>query len=582
MIKKKSLHYCGIFLIMASIMIVSCQTTKVTYGTEISESELLGNDLKNYNYLLSEAIKHKILGNYGQAIVYFKQCLNINPLSDAAMFELSSIYLYARDYPMALRYARKANITDGDNLWYQLQLASLYDAMEINDSSILIYEDIVKKHPEKLDLMFQLGNMYSEEKLYDKAINVYEKIEKSVGFQESVSIARVDIYRKAGDNERAENELLRVLEVVPDNVSYQILLAELYYEKGENEKAERKYKELLSNFPEDDRINLSIIRYHVVNKEYEEMMRVMDSVILGDNSEMELKFNLIVSLISDQMLLESIKDLLAISLNVFQKQYSDDIRILALVGDFYVKTDEYELASQQFEEYINYDTGNYLVWEQLLFLLNILEKTDDLYVYSEKAIRIFPKAPILYFFNGLACAEQGKDRESIKILLRGLDSVENNNGLLVQFYSLLGEAYKNIKQYENSDKAYEEALKIEPGNLIVLNNYSYYLSLRGENLKKALEMSKICIESEPSNSTYLDTYGWVLYKMKKYNSSEKYLRRAIENNNNESVEIYKHYGDVNAKLEKFELAVEYWRKALNRGGDEKELLNKINNVKRER
>lgn len=580
MIKKKSLHYCGIFLIMASIMIVSCQTTKVTYDTDSNEKELKGNDLKNYNYLLSEAIKQKVVGNYGQAIIYFKQCLDINPLSDAAMFELSSIYLYARDYPVALIYARRAYITDSDNLWYQLQLASLYDAMEINDSSILIYEDIVKKHPEKLDLMFRLGNMYSEEKLYDKAINVYDKLEKSVGFQELVSIARVDIYRKAGDNENAENELLRVLEMVPDNVSYQILLAELYYEKGENEKARKKYKELLNNFPEDDRISLSIIRYHMVNEEYEEMMRVVDSVILGDNSGMEVKFNLVVSMISDQKLLNNIQKLMVESLNVFQKQYSEDIRILALLGDFYVKTGEYKLASKQFKEYIAFDKGNYLVWEQLLFLLNILEETDDLYIYSNNAIKIYPEAPILYFFNGLACTEQGNNDETIKILLRGLGFIEGNNDLLVQFYSLLGEAYKNNEQFENSNKSFEDALKIDPGNLIVLNNYSYYLSLRSENLKKALEMSKICIESEPLNGTYLDTYGWVLYSLKKYNSAEKYLRKAIENETSPSEEILRHYGDVNEKLKRFDLAVEYWKKALKAGGNEQEIMSKINNVKK--
>lgn len=559
---------------------VSCKTEKNTSRTETQIAELKGNDLKNYNYLLSEAIKQKVLGNFGQAIAYFKQCLDINPLSDAAMFELSSIYLFARDYPRALKFARKAAATDNDNLWYQLQLASLYSTMEINDSSILIYEDLVAKHPEKLDFMFQLGNMYSGEKQYDKAINVYNKLEKNVGLQESVSIAKVEVYRKSGQAKRAEDVLIKILKLFPDNVNYQILLAEIFNEQGESEKAGRKFQELLNNFPGNDQVYLSIIQFHRVNQKYMEMIRMVDSVILGDNSRMEVKFKLVVSLISDQELLPNIQDLLAISLNIFQEKYSEDIRILALIGDFYVKTGEYELASKQFEEYINFDEGNYLVWEQLLFLLNILEEIDDLYMYSDKAIMLFTEAPILYFFNGLACTEQGKNIEAIKILIRGMGFVENNNGLLVQYYSLLGEAYKNIQKYEDSDKAYDEALKIDPGNLIVLNNYSYYLSLRGENLKKALGMSKICIESEPTNSTYLDTYGWVLYSMKRYGSSEKYLKRAIENIINPSVEIFIHYGDVNEKLRKPELAIEYWRKALNAGGDAEELMNKINNVKR--
>ena len=578
MIKAKTLHYSGIFLILFTIVTTSCKTTTLTSKPEVHESKLRGTDFRNYNYLLSEAIKHKVLGNYGQAIVYFKQCLEINPLSDAALFELSSIYLYARDYPLALEYARKATAADGDNLWYQLQLASLYSIQEINDSSILIYENLVKKHPEKLDLMFQLGNMYAKDKTYDKALDVYNKLERNVGFQESVSIARIDIYKQTGQIKRAEEELYMVLSLFPDNVDYQILLAELFYEQGENEKAGKKYKKLLIDFPGIDKVYLSIIRFQMVNQEYSEMIRMVDSVILGNNSEMEIKFNLVVSLISDQELLPMIKEELSISLIEFQKQYSEDIRILALLGDFYVKTGEYELAAHKFKEYIKYDIQNYLVWEQLLFLLNILEETDDLYIFSNKAIEYFPGAPILYFFNGLACTELGKNNETIDILIKGLGFVENNNSLLVQYYSLLGEAYKNNKQYEKSDLAFEDALAIDPGNLMVLNNYSYYLSLRGDKLKKALKMSKICIDMEPANSTYLDTYAWVLYNMRKYASSEKFLRKAIDNNTNPGAEILEHYGDVNEKLNKPELAVEYWRKAVDAGGDEEKLLKKIKNV----
>ncbi|MEA1899015.1 MAG: tetratricopeptide repeat protein [Bacteroidota bacterium] len=582
MTKTKNLHYCGIFLILASITIVSCQTTKTTSNSEITKNELKGNDFKNYNYLLSEAIKQKVIGNYGQAIIYFKQCLDINPSSDAAMFELSSIYVYARDYPLALKYARMAALTDDDNLWYKLQLAGLYSTLEVYDSSILVYESITAKHPEKLDLMFQLGNMYSEERLYDKAINVYDKLEKSVGFQESLSIARVDIYRQSGEHKRAENELYRVLEVAPENLSYQILSAELLYEQGEKDKAIRKYDELLNNFPDKDQVNMSIIRFHMVNKEYDNMMRVVDSVILGDNSGMEIKFNLVVSLISDEELFPNIKNKLDTSLIVLQKQYAEDIRILALLGDFYVKTGEYKLAAKYFKEYIDFDNRNYLVWEQLLFLLNILEETEDLYVYSSNALKLFTEAPILYFFNGLACTEKGNNKATINVLLKGLGFVEDNNALLVQFYSLLGEAYKNNGQFENSNQSFEDALRIDPGNLIVLNNYSYYLSLRGENLKKALEMSKICIESEPTNGTYLDTYGWVLFSMKKYSYAEKYLRKAIENETNPSEEVLKHYGDVNEKLRRFDIAVEYWKKAMEAGGDKQELMKKINNVNKEK
>ena len=94
-------------------------------------------------------------------------------------------------------------------------------------------------------------------------------------------------------------------------------------------------------------------------------------------------------------------------------------------------------------------------------------------------------------------------------------------------------------------------------------------------------MSRVCIEKEPFNSTYLDTYGWVLFNLGKYNSSEKYLRKAIENEVNPSVEILDHCGEVSVKLNNIEKAIYYWKRAINAGGDEEEFQSKIRSAKKQ-
>ena len=69
----------------------------------------------------------------------------------------------------------------------------------------------------------------------------------------------------------------------------------------------------------------------------------------------------------------------------------------------------------------------------------------------------------------------------------GLEFVYDNKKMMLEFYSNLGDAYQYTGQYEKSDKAYEDALKIDPDNAYVLNNYSYYLSLRKEKLEQEAE-----------------------------------------------------------------------------------------------
>ena len=249
-----------------------------------------------------------------------------------------------------------------------------------------------------------------------------------------------------------------------------------------------------------------------------------------------------------------------------------------MLGDFYVKIENYQKASVEFRAFIEKDKTNYRVWEQLLFIENLLGNTDKLYILSNEAMSFFQNAPVLYFFHAIACTEMKRYEEALEILKKGISFAGGNKELMMQFYSLLGEAYKNVGKNVLSDQAFENALEIDPENILVLNNYSYYLSLRGQNLKKALKMSGITIKAEPNNSTYLDTYGWILFKLKKYQDALKYLKKAIENDESPSGEILEHYGDVLYKTGKKEEAVKYWSDALNYSDNKDKLKKKIDNV----
>ncbi|HAP60934.1 MAG TPA: hypothetical protein DCR93_16020, partial [Cytophagales bacterium] len=135
----------------------------------------------------------------------------------------------------------------------------------------------------------------------------------------------------------------------------------------------------------------------------------------------------------------------------------------------------------------------------------------------------------------------------------------------------LGDAYNALKQYPKSDRAYEDALRLDPDNLFVLNNYSYFLSLRGENLNRARDLSTRLVELEPDNSTYLDTHAWVLYQLGEYQSAANYLKRAV-NQGSPSGTILEHYGDVLYRLNRVDEALKQWERALEEGGHS-ELLN---------
>jgi tetratricopeptide (TPR) repeat protein len=96
---------------------------------------------------------------------------------------------------------------------------------------------------------------------------------------------------------------------------------------------------------------------------------------------------------------------------------------------------------------------------------------------------------------------------------------------------------------------------------LLLNNYGYSLAERGLQLRRALEMSKQAVTAEPDNSAYLDTYGWIFFRLENYRDAAVYIEKSIASGRASAV-VHEHLGDVYIKLGQKERALELWKKAL--------------------
>jgi Tfp pilus assembly protein PilF len=245
--------------------------------------------------------------------------------------------------------------------------------------------------------------------------------------------------------------------------------------------------------------------------------------------------------------------------------------IHAIYAAFLYKDNKLKETNSEYNEAIRLDKSNYSIWYELMRVEAELGEYTSLESHSSEAIELFPNQPLPYFFNGLSNITLKNYKKAIESLNDGLEFVYNNNPLLLDFYSSLGDTYNAIKEYEKSDKSYDDALKIDPDNASILNNYAYYLSLRKEKLEKAEKFSRKSNELSPNNRSYLDTYGWILYQQGKYKEAEMWLSRAVKMGNKSA--ISEHYGDVLYKLDRKEEALQYWMEAKEAGAGS-EFLNK--------
>ncbi len=532
---------------------------------------LLDNRQIEYNYSFTEATKQKIFGNYNQAINLFYRCSAINPNSAAVYYQLSDIFSITGDKSNALYFARLAVKLDKKNDWYMLNLAHVYQLNDKIDSTIYIYKKIVKANPNKYDYQFNFSLLYVRNNQFKTAIKLLKKLKKNYGFNKEIAVTLYKIYEIRNENKSAINILLDAIKKYPEEAHFYGLLAEHYASIGENKLALEYYDKLLNIDPENQKGILSLFEFYRNIPDYGKTSEITTKIINNDNFSKDIKIETLNTLLNDKSYLNSMKKEFKEILELMLAGNSSDVKVHGLYAEYYVKVDSLLRAKEEYLWNIKNLKINYEEWEKLSNVLISLEDYNTLFNLSEEAISNFHDKPGVYLFKGMAAFQLGKYDDALLALNYGLKYVNNSKITELQFFTFLGETYNAIKDFKNSDSFFQKALDIDKQNIFVLNNYSYYLAEREEKIDQALEYSRKCLEIQPNNYKYLDTYGWVLFKSKRYDEAKLVFEGAIAKGGSGNEEILVHYISVLIKLNLMDEALKNYRILKKIGKDNKEI-----------
>ena len=571
LIKKYTIY----LLISVCCLVNGCNAGKNLSESEGKKEELSASEKIDYEYILTEATKQKLFGNFKQAITLYEKCIQVNKNSDIAYYQIGNIFLMTGNYGNALAYARKAVELNEENYWYKIQLAQLYLAKNYQDSARIVYQQILEKWPEKVEIDFELARIYAEEKEYDKSIKILNKIEKENGISEPVSMLREQIYVQTGKTDLAINELLKLIELIPDEIRYLGLLAELYNSAGRNKEARETYEEIFRMDPDNITAMLSYAEFMRNIGQTEEQYKILEKILRDEKILVDQKLQVLIGYLTDEKEINKENEKIGELINILLELYPENFRVKTAHADYLVKNNKYKEALEEYNWVLSVEKNNYFIWEQVLFIENMLGDIEDVYDKSNEAIKIFKDKPVLYLFKGNAAMRMGNNEEAISIFEDGMKKVIDNQPLEIQFYSLVAEAYRAIGNHEKSDDYYEKAIKLDPDNLVILNNYSYFLSLRQKKLDIAEKMSKKTILAEPENYTYLDTYAWVQFNSGNFKKALEYIEKAVQFDGVGDPDILEHYGDILDKMGRKSEAIKYWKMSIDKGNDKERMTKKI-------
>lgn len=528
-----------------------------------------------HTFCFFEGCKQKMLGNHMEAMAYFSKCIEIDPSRPAAFYELANLLFMAADYNAALAQAKQAAKLDPGNLYFQIQLASLYERTNQLKNAVSVYKDLVKRFPGEHDIHFNYATLLAATGKTSQALKELDELEKKVGISEMVSLEKEKILFMAQKPEEALVQIQNLVKAFPEEPRYLGMLAEAHINLQQYDKAMEAYDKLLEVDPENGRVHLSLADFYRIQGNPQESFKHLKLAYGNPSVEIELKVKMLLTIYNYNAVDDSSKNQAYELISELLLAHPDDIRAHTIHADFLVRDKRYREARDELRIVAAKDKGKYMLWEQLIILEADLQDYQAMYDESSEAIEYFPNQPSFYLYKGAAAIRLQKNKESIEALNVGKELVIDNDLMLSEFYSNLGEAYNRMKNHELSDSMFEKCLEINPENKLVMNNYSYYLTLRKEKKERAIELSSKCVEKEPENSTYLDTYAWALYVGEKYEEARKYIEKSIANGGNNNAVIVEHYGDILFRLGETKSALEQWMLAKEKGQGSDKLDEKI-------
>lgn len=577
--KKSIQKILRVFLLIVSLSLICPMES-------FAQKEKTGNQLtdevrRKFDYYFYGALNAKALGKYDEAIDLFQHCFALDSTNANVLVELGTFYNVLQDKDRALDFFKRSVSYDPSNYYYNMMLAGLSKELDLKDDVINIYTSLIKLYPDKTELRFELANALAEAGEYQKAIDNLNELEKSTGISDMTAMNKFRLYAMMDKKEQAYDEILQIIEKNPAEPKYLILLGDIYLEDNRPDDALQYYeraKAIDSDFPA---LILSMVNYYEKTNDKQAAKAELQKAVTNSSIDVEVKLQLLTRYLGIlQQTNQDMKQVNSLFETLFD-QHPNNTQLNMIYGNVLLLQENKKGAEEQFSIYTKANPEDPAGYENLLRIALSEQNHKKIKEITTQALKFLPQEAQFYYYLGAVYYQEENYNDALRIFEEGLDKAVMKNPVVESdFYGQIGDLNYFLGNKDAAFESYEKALKINPQNLMVLNNYSYYLSLEKRDLDKAEQMSEITVKAEPSNPTYLDTYGWVLYEQGSYTLAKIYIERAIEYSKDDlSAEVLEHYGDVLYQTGNQEKALEQWKKAKELGGDSPELNKKIKSGK---
>jgi tetratricopeptide (TPR) repeat protein len=471
------------------------------------------------------------LNKFNYAISYLKKVLKLDPYNEDARALLFSLYQKTENTEELSQQYKEMIDLYGENEYWIDKAAILYMKNGKIDEAISIYNQFLMKDSTNAGMWYSLGRIYELNDQEEDALVAYKKALKySVKFTEATERIMY-IFRKNSE----WNAIIEYFEPLQQNYQdilvFRLILAEAYFYIKEYKQSKNLLLPLLKENNVSWQIFQLLGRIEMEEKNYPSAIKYFQKIIDMDNKNRDGWLYL---------------------------------------GFVYSDMDSLVQAENNYIKALKYLPDDSYLLSFYAITLNRIGHNEESLIPLEKAIKSDSLNIIALINYGSTLNRLGRHGEAIQPLIKAI-VIDSGN---INAITTLGLVYDELKMYERLDALYDKALKFYPGNDLIMNNYSYSLSVRGERLNYALQLAKRAIELNPGNGAYLDTIGWIYYKLGEYETALIYIKNSLEVEPENGI-VIEHLGDVYWKLGNMNQAKIEWQRAFKFDQENKTLMDKI-------
>lgn len=561
-----------LWIIAAALLINGCSTGTVA---PTADTDKIVRPDSRYDYMLTEALRQKYVGDVNEAARLFEKCIETDPARSVPYFELAQIYSAAGMGEKAVKYASAAARLEPDNYWYQLAAGSLFTQYEHKDSALVYFSRALKADNRAVEVNSILAGLYAERGEAEKADSLFSILNNQGALNDDMFLMMISGLIMKGDLKEAAKRTERLIEREPDEMRYKALLADISYEAGDIEKSDSIYRSIIDKDPDNIETQLLYLMNQVYKKDYADISGFLNNVFESEVVDRERKISVAGRLLTDTAYVKENSYSLEESLITLEGKYPEDEEILSMRPVMYENAGRLNEAISRYEAIIDRVKPGFYLKERLILLYAGQEEYRKLYNLAAVYSRENNRSIIGKVYYAIAAMELEEYQVADTELKKALILAGNDDGMKVQVLSMMGDLKFRMKDPDAAFGFYEEALTLSPGEVLILNNYAYFLAEDERELKKALKMAEEVMRKEGDNPTYIDTYAWVLYKLGKHRRAWKQMQRIVDADDVNDAEILEHMGFILYELGRCEEAAEYWKTSLEKDSSKSYLEEEI-------